>query len=71
MMKISMKEYNLDYFKSKDLYTWDEIIEIIEEMETDMVTLNDRIDMLESDIKDNYERVSVAKQVGVSDRDFI
>lgn len=70
-MKISMKEYNLDYFKSKDLYTWDEIIEIIEEMERDMFMLNDRIDMLESDIKDNYERVSVAKQVEVSDRDFI
>lgn len=70
-MKISMKEYNLDYFKSKDLYTWDEIIEIIEEMERDMFMLNDRIDMLESDIRDNYERVSVAKQVEVSDRDFI
>lgn len=70
-MKISMKEYDLDYFKSKDLYTWDEIIEIIEEMERDMFMLNDRIDMLESDIKDNYERIPLSKQVEVSDRDFI
>lgn len=71
MLKINMKEYNLDYFKSKDLYTWNEIIEIIEEMERDIFILHDRVEELESDIKDNYVRVSVAKQVEVSDRDFI
>ena len=32
-MEISFKKYNLDYFKDKDLYTWDEIIEKIEDME--------------------------------------
>ena len=70
-MKISMKEYNLEYFKSKDLYSWDEIIEVITDMEIDMVNLKDKITDLELDLESNYERIPVSKQVGVSDRDFI
>ena len=70
-MKISMKEYNLEYFKSKDLYSWDEIIEVITDMEIDMVNLKDKITDLELDLESNYERIPVSKQVEVSDRDFI
>lgn len=70
-MKISMKEYNLDWFKSKDLYTWEEITDIILDMEREIYQLRDILDTIKQDVEDNYERVSVAKQVGVSDRDFI
>ena len=66
-----MKEYNLDWFKSKDLYTWEEITDIILDMEREIYQLRDVVDIIKQDIEDNYVRVSVAKQVGVSDRDFI
>ena len=56
-MQINMKDYNLDSFKEKDLYSWDEIIEKIED--------------LEQDIESNYTPVSISKQVGISDSDFI
>lgn len=71
MMKISMKEYNLDWFKSKDLYTWEEITDIILDMEREIYGLRAKMDDILQDVEDNYERVSVAKQVEVSDRDFI
>lgn len=70
-MKISMKEYNLDRFKSKDLYTWEEITDIILDMEREIYQLRDVLDIIKQDVEDNYVRVSVAKQVGISDRDFI
>ena len=70
-MKISMKEYNLDWFKSKDLYTWEEITDIILDMEREIYGLRAKMDDILQDVEDNYVRVSVAKQVEVSDRDFI
>ena len=70
-MKIDMSEYNLDWFKKKDLYTWDEITDIILDMECEIHQLRAKLNDIESDIEDNYERVSVSKQVEVSDRDFI
>lgn len=70
-MKISMKEYNLDYFKSKDLYTWDEITDIILDMECEIHQLRAKLNDIENDIEDNYQKIPVSKQVEVSDRDFI
>ena len=33
-MEINMKPYNLESFKAKDIYTWEEIISIIENLES-------------------------------------
>lgn len=44
-MQINMKEYNLDYFQQKDLYTWDEIIDIIKDMEIELIELKEKLDM--------------------------
>lgn len=35
-MKINMKEYNLDSFSEKDVYSWDEIISVIENLEEEL-----------------------------------
>lgn len=62
-MQINMKGYNLDYFKQKDLYTWDEIISIMEEMERDIYMLKEELYTLQLDLESNYKRVSVKEQV--------
>jgi hypothetical protein len=70
-MEINMKGYNLDSFQTKDLYTWDEIIEVIEELESNLYEANERLTELERDIEDNYKPISYEEQAGISNRDFI
>lgn len=70
-MEINMKGYNLDSFQTKDLYTWEEIIEVIEELESNLYEANEKLNELERDLRDNYKPISFAEQVGISDRDFI
>ena len=47
-MKISMKEYRLERFKEKDLYDWDEIINIIQDMEADINKLSEELEDLQA-----------------------
>lgn len=56
-MEILMKHYNLDSFKEKDIYTWDEIIEIIENLEADRKYYKDKVRELEEDIEYNYKKI--------------
>ena len=35
-MEINMKKYNLDNFSKKDVYSWDEIIAVIEGLEEEL-----------------------------------
>ncbi len=46
-MEINFKDYNLDYFKEKDLYTWEEVISIIEDMEGTIHELQEKIEEIE------------------------
>lgn len=66
-----MKEYNLDYFKKKDIYDWKEIIGIIEIMESDIKTTREELERLKEDIDSNYKRISVFEQYDIDDRYFI
>lgn len=66
-----MKGYNLDHFKQKDIYEWDEIIGIIEEMESEIYQLRDEYQALERDLEDNYKPISQAEQAGYSEGIFI
>lgn len=70
-MKISMKEYRLERFKEKDLYDWDEIINIIQDMEADINKLTEELEDLQADVKDNYKRIDLPSLYGLSDRDFV
>lgn len=56
-MKIDMKEYNLESFKLKDLYTWEEIIDIIYDLEYQIETLQEETKILKHkyDEWDDYD----------------
>lgn len=45
-MEINMKDYNLESFRQKDLYTWDEIVEIINDLEAQVKALQEEINNL-------------------------
>lgn len=70
-MKINMKNYNLESFKEKDIYSWEEIISIIEDLECELHTKEEKIEELENDLESNYKKISLAEQYDISDRDFI
>lgn len=69
-MEIVMKGYNLDHFKEKDVYTWEEILGIIEDIEGELHSLQEEYDDFKQNVEDNYKPISYAEQVGISDRDF-
>jgi hypothetical protein len=69
-MKIVMKDEGFKHFSKKDIYDWEEILGIIEEMEDEIVSLNEKISDMEDDIRDNYKPIPLSEMYGVSDRDF-
>ena len=70
-MEINMKPYNLESFKEKDIYTWEEIINTIENLECDLHTKEEELENLQKDLKDNFKRISISEQVGINNNDFI
>ena len=70
-MKIVMKEYNLKSFKEKDVYSWDEILDIIQDLESEKFRLEEELEDLKQDIEENYKRIPVNEQYEVFDDDFI
>lgn len=70
-MEIIMKEYNLESFKEKDIYTWEEIISVIETLEAQIYEANETITKLTKDMEDNYKRIEVKDQIDVYDNSFI
>lgn len=70
-MEIVMKEYNLESFKEKDIYTWEEIISVIETLEAQIYEANEAITKLTKDMEDNYKRIEVKDQIDVYDNSFI
>ena len=67
-MEINMKGYNLENFKDKDLYTWDEIISKIEDMESEICRLNEENEEIKRDVEDNYKRLSQEEQIEFDER---
>ena len=70
-MKIEMKEYDLKSFKEKDIYTWDEILDKIQDLESEKFRLEEELEDLKQDMEENYKRISVNEQYEVYDDDFI
>lgn len=70
-MKIVMKEYDLKSFKEKDVYTWDEILDIIQDLESEKFRLEEELEDLKQDVKENYKRIPVEEQCEIYDNDFI
>lgn len=57
------------YFK-KDLISIDDLLGCIEDLDSDVENLKSKLEDLENDIEENYRRIPVAEQVGISDKDF-
>lgn len=70
-MKIVMKEYNLKSFKEKDVYTWDEILDIIQDLESEKFRLEEELEDLKQDMEENYKKIPSNEQYEVFDDDFI
>lgn len=62
-MEINMKKYNLESFQEKDIYTWDEIINKIEELEDENCSLKDKYNELIEDVEENYKKISYEEKV--------
>lgn len=70
-MNVVMKEFDLEHFKEKDVYSIEEVLEIIEDMEMEIKILQEKVDELEHDIEENYTRKEDNEDYGVYDHDFI
>jgi Txe/YoeB family toxin of Txe-Axe toxin-antitoxin module len=70
-MKILMKEYNLKSFKEKDVYSWDEILDIIQDLESEKFRLEEELEDLKQDMEENYKKIPANEQYEVFDDDFI
>lgn len=69
-MKIVMKDEGFKHFSEKDVYEWEEILGLIEEMEDEIELLKEKISDMEDDIRDNYKPIPLSEMYGVSDKDF-
>ena len=70
-MKIVMKDYDLKSFKEKDVYTWDEILDIIQNLESEKFRLEEELEDLKQDMEENYKKIPANEQYEVFDDDFI
>lgn len=57
------------HFK-KDLISVDDLLECIEDLDSDVENLKGKLEDLENDIEENYRRIPIEEQVGISERDF-
>lgn len=62
-MKIVMKDYNLESFKEKDIYTFDEIIDIIENLEDELYRKEEEFEKFKQNIEDNYKQLTIEEQI--------
>lgn len=67
-MTINMKEYNLNSFQGKDLYTWEEIVGKFEDLEAEVEEWKEKYEDLENDKESNYRRLTPAELIDWSDR---
>lgn len=66
-----MKDYNLKSFKEKDIYTWEEILDIIQDLESKKFRLEEELEDLKQDMEENYKRIPANEQYEIYDHDFV
>lgn len=68
--KNELSEWLAKYFK-QDLISIDDLLGVMEDLDSDVKRLEEKIQDLEQDIEENYTSIPIANQCGISDRDFI
>lgn len=58
-------------FYGKDLVSIEDLLDKIVELDDRVSDLEDEIRDINQDIEDNYKRISIEDQVGISNSDFI
>ncbi len=62
-MEINMKGYDLESFKEKDIWTWDEILSTIQDLESEKKSLEEELNDLktfkEDTEEDKYEDIKL------------
>lgn len=58
-------------FINKKNISIDDMIDKLQELDSESEELREKYADLVSDVEDNYERIPISSQVGISDRDFI
>lgn len=74
VQKITCTEYDtLGILKDKEqaLIDSNTVESMIDDLICEIERLNEHIEDMEQDIKDNYKRVPVSEQVGIGNSDFI
>lgn len=66
---INVKDCDNEIFK-KDLYTVDELIEIIEDLKYQIENLQKKNEELKQQIEDNYRPLNAYELTGMSEDDF-
>lgn len=59
------------YFKNQDFVSVDDLIAIIEDLDSDLESLQETYEDFKRDVEDNYKPIPYEEQVGISDRDFM
>ena len=75
MNEIYIKKEDLNSWVAKyftqDLISIDDLIDCIENIDSEIDRLNEKIEDLKQDIEDNYKPISKAEQYDISDSEFI
>ncbi len=67
---VNTKQYGIDCLREKDLWTVEELLDKLADLESDNHSLQEEFDDYKQNIEDNYEPVSLFKLYGISESDF-
>lgn len=71
---ITLTNYDIKWFDAENISGYikeENLIDIIEDLILEVNRLEEEIEDIEEDIRDNYKRISNDEQVGISSKDFI
>lgn len=71
IFKKIIKKTNTNYKIKNNLLPIENVVEIIEDLLNEINSLNEKLEDLENDVRENYRPIPVAEQYGISDEDFI
>ena len=72
--KITSTDYGIEWFDAENIRGYigiDSLLAMVEDLIIEVDRLEEKIEDMEEDIRDNYKPIPYAEQVGVSDKDFI
>ena len=62
---------NTSYEIENNLLPLENVMGIVEDLLSKINSLNEKLEDLENDVRENYKPIPVAEQYGISDEDFI